>query len=72
MDYKIKFEAKGIGKKATDIRQKVISQQKANQAKTGINQQSSINKNQTIVINKLNDSINKLISSNKEAILLKL
>lgn len=63
MDYKIKFEYKGIGKQAAGIRQRVLQQQK--QGKTA---GASVggDKATLTAIKGLNTSINKLIASNNK------
>ena len=58
MDYKIKFEYKGIGKQATQARQKAIQAQKTAEKKPSGG--SSISQNKELV-----SAINKLVESNK-------
>jgi hypothetical protein len=57
MDYKIKFEYKGIGKQATQARQRAIQAQKTAEKKTS---GSSISQNKELI-----SAITKLIDSNK-------
>jgi hypothetical protein len=62
MDYKISFEYKGIGKQASQARQKAIQAQKSAEKKAGTQAGSS----QSLSINReFISSINKLIDSNK-------
>lgn len=62
MDYKISFEYKGIGKQASQARQKAIQAQKSAEKKAGTQAGGS----QSLSINReFINSINKLIDSNK-------
>ena len=64
MDYKIKFEYKGMGQKASGIRQKVIQQQKKDGG--GDTGGSGGSREFSSSLKSLNSSILKLIASNKE------
>ena len=64
MDYKIKFEYKGIGKQAAGIRQKVLQSQKSATTKAGTT--ANTGRETISSLKTLNSSILKLITSNKE------
>jgi hypothetical protein len=67
MDYKIKFEYKGIGKQASATRQRVIQSQKQMGSKIGGRQsQTHDNRQQLSYMKNLNTSIQQLIKSNQQ------
>ncbi len=64
MDYKIKFEAKGMGQRSSGIRQRVFQSQKSAVSKAGKTASSGRETISSLRI--LNSSIMKLIASNKD------